>query len=197
MSIHDIDFLPPHFRDRRNRRKIWLLRSALILVLAAGMVWSSLNVSRKGERLELQLGSVERQREQSRSRIAQVEQLSRKKEELSRRLGVLRDVLARARGALVFEAVGRSCTKSTHLTHVSLRTDTSGTGPEVALTIEGRCPDHIDVANLQSRLSAEPMLGDVSVVLSEKAAANDSRIKFVMTARSPGLISEKLVEAVR
>ena len=197
MSYQQIDFLPADYRERRSRRKLWAFRGLLILVLASGMTWAGLAVNRKSSRLEQKLQSVEQQREQSRSRIAQVEQLSRKKEELSRRLGVLRDVLARARGALVFEAVGRSCSETTHLTHVSLRTDTSGTGPVVALTIEGRCPDHIDVANLQSRLSAEPMLNEVNVVLSEKATANDSRIKFVLTARSPGLISEQLVGAVR
>jgi Tfp pilus assembly protein PilN len=197
MPAPQIDFLPAAHRERRSRQKLWMFRGLMLLMLAGGMTWASLSVSHRSSRLFQQLRLVEHEREEARSRIAQVEQLSHQKEELSRRLGVLKDVLARARGALVFEAVGRSCAENTHLTHVSLRTDTTGTAPQVALTIEGRCPDHIDVANLQTRLAAEPVLSDVSVVLSEKVAADDGRIKFVMTARSPGLISPQLVSAVR
>lgn len=192
-----IDFLPPNFREKRSRRRVWIVRGTLTVAVLCGMVGALIATNRKASSLDVRLAAIDRQREQARSRIAQVEQLTRRKEELSRRLGVLKDVLARARGALIFEAVGASCTETTHLSKFSMRIDTAKTQPEVAVTIEGRCPGHMDVANLQSRLGRDPLLGDVNVVLSEKADSGDSKIKFVMTARSPGLITEELLGAVR
>ncbi|MFH0945826.1 MAG: hypothetical protein V2A76_11560 [Planctomycetota bacterium] len=197
MIPDQVDFLPPDYRERKSRRRVWIVRGAMTVAVLCGMAGAMISTNRKASGLDLRLAVINRQREESRSRITQVEQLTRRKEDLSRRLGVLKDVLARARGALVFEAVGASCTDTTLLTNFNMRIDTASTRPEVVVTIEGRCPDHMDVANLQSRLGRDPLLNNVNVVLSEKAASGDSRIKFVMTARSPGLVTEELLRAVR
>jgi Tfp pilus assembly protein PilN len=197
MAVARVDFLPPDYRERRSRRRIWIMRGSVTVALALGMVFASVNVTKRSARLDAELTRIKQRYEQARIRIAQVEQLDRQKEELSRRLGILRDVVVRARGSLVLEAVGSSCPESARLTKVDLRVNTTGPAPEVDVTIEGRCPDHLDVANLLSCLSEKPLLSNVRMVLSENVDALGADKKFVITAKSPGLLSDELLRGVR
>jgi Tfp pilus assembly protein PilN len=128
------------------------------------------------------------------NRIAQVETLTQKKDDLSRRLSVLKEILVRARGGRVLESVGASCPASTLLTKVDVRLNSTGPVPVIDLTIEGRCPDDESVANLLDALQSKPLLSEVQLVLSENLDAVRSEKKFVVTAQSPGQLSLELLE---
>lgn len=197
MAECQVDFLPPSYKERRSRRRTWLVRGGVVLILAVAMSGASFAVHRKSERLGGELDTISSERDRTRNRIAQVEQLDKKKQELARRLGVLEEILSRARGSLVLDSVSRSCGESVMLNKVNLRLDTKEARPFVQISIEGFCSDHLDVANLQGSLADELLLHDVNVVLSEKVSTSDQRIKFVVTARSPGELSAAFLEKLR
>ncbi|MBI4880908.1 MAG: PilN domain-containing protein [Planctomycetes bacterium] len=202
MSVPLVDFLPPEHRERRSRRRVWMLRAGLSAALVVGMAFAALHVERKSRFLDGELARIREHYERSRTRIAQVEELDRQKEELARRLGILKEVIVQARGSLVLDAVGSSCPERACLTKVDLRVNAARAAPELDVTIEGRCPDHLDVANLLTALSKKPLLSNVSMVFSEdvdaagREAAGQEK-KFVITAKSPGLLSADLLGGAR
>jgi Tfp pilus assembly protein PilN len=185
-----VDFLPPDYRDRRLRRRAWVTYGTVAVVLLLAMVFAWYGVDRRRGALSVELEAARSAHDRSKNRIAQVEQLDLKKDELSQRLSVLRDVLARTRGALVLNAVAASAPESTLITRIDLRVSEAGDVPRIEITIEGRCSDHLDVANLLRALDAQPLLSDVRMVLSEEIDAFTAGKKFVVTARSPALLSE-------
>ncbi len=189
MSVPLVDFLPPEHRERRSRRRVWLLRAGLSAVLILSMVLTALHVQRKHRILDGELARISQHYEHARTRIAQVEQLDRQKEELARRLGILKEVVVQARGSLVLDAVGSSCPERACLTKLDLRVNAAQLLPEVEVSIEGLCPDHLDVANLLTALSQKPLLADVRMVFSEDVDAASQDKKFVITAKSPGLLA--------
>ncbi len=193
MGTCAVDFLPPEFRERRIRRRQWIERVVMAGVVVTAMLAATMVISRKRSRIDVTLEAVEARYADLKSRIAQVETLTRKKDDLSRRLTVLKDILVRARGGRVLEAIGASCTNATLLTKVDVRMNSTGATPVIDLTIEGRCPDDENVANFLDALEAKPLLAAVNLVLSENVDAIRSEKKFVVTAQSPGLLSSSLL----
>jgi Tfp pilus assembly protein PilN len=183
-----VDFLPPDYRDRRSRRRASVTYVSVVAVLALAMAFAWYGVDRRRGTLATELEGARSAYDQVKTRIAQVEQLDMKKDELARRLSVLRDVLARTRGALVLNAVAASAPESTLITRIDMRVSESGDVPRIEITIEGRCSDHLDVANLLRALEAQPLLTDVRMVLSEDVDSRGTGKKFVVTARSPALL---------
>lgn len=189
MKCDAVNFLPPGYTARRVRRRMWLTRGTIMLLLFLGLASTSWVVENKRRSLRRQLDVVELTYEDARNRIAQVEQLDRKKQDLERRLSVLADVLKRARGSLVLESIASAVPEHVALTKVEFRMQGGGSAPAVEITVEGRCADHLEVVAFQERLNAEPLMEDVRIVLSEDADAEQETKKFVLTARAKGLLA--------
>lgn len=188
MTLPAVDFLPPAFRERRLRRRAWATRAVLsgVLVLIAG--GASFAVGRQSDRMAARLEETRRKYDLARGRIAQVEQLDRKKQELSQRLEVLKDVLARARGARTVAALGVACPDEVVLEKVAVRVDESGVRPHVELTIEGRAERVDAVMNLIDRLEEVLEPEWVHLVESADLATRDALKAFIVIARLPGLV---------
>lgn len=194
MNVCAVDFLPPDYRERRTRKRVWIVRAVLAVVLAASMAAGSVALERRRDMLAGQLALVGEKHELARARIAQVEELDRQKEELARRLSVLKDVLARARGSLVFEAVGRSCGESVRLTRVDVRVQTKGLEPAFELTIEGLCQNDGDVARLLEELKRQPLVSRARMVFSEDEGGRGvARKKFGIAAASEGRLTASML----
>jgi len=190
-----VDFLPPDYRERRSRKRIWIIRGSLAVALVLSMAAGSIGLEGRKSSLEQRLSAVMATHDTARARIAQVEELDRRKEELSRRLSVLEDVLARARGSLVLEAIGRSCGEQLRFTEVDVRVNSQGLEPTVELTISGLCASDGEVAALLEALRNEPLVGSARMVFSEDAGPSTTEKKFVISARSPARLSEELLAA--
>ncbi len=189
-----VDFLPPDYRERRTRKRVWVTRSILAAVLVGSMVAGSVALEGRREALAAQLASVSEAHESARARIGQVEELDRQKETLARRLSVLKDVLARARGSLVLEAIGRSCAEEVRLTKVDVRVQSKGIEPTLELTIEGVSPSDGKVAELLEALQAQPLVRRASMVFSEdEGSGGVRRKKFGIAAGSPARLDANLL----
>lgn len=194
MNVCAVDFLPPDYRRSRTRRRVWAVRAGLGVLLVAAMATGSVALERRRSALGDQLAEVSQKHELARARIAQVEELDRQKENLARRLSVLNDVLARARGSLILEAVGRSCEESVRLTKVDVRVQSKGLEPTVDLTIEGLCAKDGDVARVLEQLQRQPLVSQARMIFSEDHGGGGAPLKkFGIAGGSPARLTEKLL----
>lgn len=191
-----VDFLPPEWRERRSRRRLWAYRAGLTALLALVLGAGSWAVGRRLDTLERTLVEVRQRRDAVQSRIAQVERLDRKKTELERRLNVLADVLARTRGGVLLAAVGAAVPQEVRLRRLDVRAKLRADPPVVDVSIEGRCPDDLAVADFLSRLSRHPLFEEARMVLSEDVDSHSNEKKFVIAAHAPPYLDEERLERV-
>lgn len=191
MSGFDVDFLPPSWRAKREVRRSFLSRvgifAILLVVIAGAQAWLV------HQRLELdrQLQSVEIEHSRARNRIAEVEELDRRKNELAARLELLKDVLKRARGAEVVASAGRAAAaRNVTLDTIKFGVVTEASGmPELELTITGTSVSHDEAVAFTDVLSSSFALDSARLVRSEETA-NPGLKEFVVTARASGLLRD-------
>jgi Tfp pilus assembly protein PilN len=170
MSACQVDFLPPSWRARRaQRRTIWSRLGAIALVLIA-IATSQISLVHQKMALDRELAEIETEHARARGRIAEVEELARKKDELAARLELLKDVLKRARGADVIAAVARSAPEGVGLDTIKFHVGESSGAPEIELNITGTSPSHESSDRFATALRKSTALSRADLGFSQEAA---------------------------
>lgn len=197
MSGLDVDFLPPSWRAKREVRRSLLSKvgifATVTLVIAGAQVWLV------HQRLELDrlLRDVELEHIRARSRITEVEELDRRKNDLAARLDLLKDVLKRARGAEVVAAAGRSASpRGIALDAIEFHVSEASGSPELELTVKGTCKSHDEAVAFTDSLGQSFALTAARLVSSEETIEPGTK-EFVVTAKAPGLLAEPPADLAR
>jgi Tfp pilus assembly protein PilN len=188
MSALDVDFLPPSWRARREVRRSFLSRvgafTVVLLLIAGAQTW----IVHQRLELDRKLQEVEIEHARARNRIAEVEELDRKKNELATRLDLLKDVLKRARGAEVVAAAGRAASPRGLALDSIKFVVTEGDGvPELEMTVSGTCLSHDEAVAFTDALAQSGALDSARLVHSEETAVPELK-EFVVTAHATGLL---------
>lgn len=188
MSALDVDFLPPSWRARREVRRSFLSRvgafTVVLLLIAGAQTW----IVHQRLELDRKLQEVEIEHARARNRIAEVEELDRKKNELATRLDLLKDVLKRARGAEVVAAAGRAASPRGLALDSIKFVVTEGDGvPELEMTVSGTCLSHDEAVAFTDALAQSGALDSARLVHSEETSVPELK-EFVVTARATGLL---------
>lgn len=187
MSFELVDFLPPDFRRKRQLRR--MRRRMVMMALTCGLALSAHTWSAARNRRELstRLNGVLERYQAALGRVAEVEHLETRREDLTRKLAVLREVLERTRGADVLAVVSDTCPPSTRVGKLDLRVRDNETQPQIDVVLEGTCPDHADVAEFMRSLEHTALVTEVDMVRSEMVDAHRSDKRFVIKAQVCGL----------
>lgn len=176
-----INLLPRE--DRQVRRsfqlpKVGAIMPVLVLLLVAALftAFSVVQAMQVG-RLKADIARAEREMETLRPQIQMIQELTQKREELTRRLNVITELdktrLWRVR--LVDEL--SKCIPQ-HLWLVSYQE----TGP-LQVEVEGVTFSNLLVADFMSRMEASPLYGSVDLIVAEKGTIDTrSVVKFKITA---------------
>ncbi len=189
MDVPRVDFLPPEYHALRRRRRLLATRGGVAVVLLLGMVVASFAAAARERALERELDQILSKYELARDRIRQMQELDNKRNELSRRMDVLSDVLRRTRASVMLDAVAKASPPSVCLTKVECHQRDNAASPEIEITIEGRCLENEDVSKLVKALSANPLMSDVAPIFTEDEDATRTAKKFLVSARAPGLVA--------
>jgi len=177
------DFLPASWRERRGRRRFWIVRLALVLVVASLLGAHGFVAHRSRIEDRARVADGERRYQLAVGRIAEVQQLETKKAQLAERLDDLRGVLGHVRGANVVHAVGSACTPSVSLTRLELgyRAE-NGAGRVMTVTLDGICPDTKEGTAYERLLHSDPYLSTARMVRTDPIDAYREEKKFLITA---------------
>ena len=99
------------------------------------------------------------------------------------------DLPGRARGAVLVSAVTESTPAGVTLSKIEFHVDEKDGVPRTQLTIQGWCPNHVDVADFLDALIDEPSLSDVRMVYSEDKDEHRAK-EFVLVAEASGLLAQ-------
>jgi Tfp pilus assembly protein PilN len=187
MTGCEVDFLPPSWRARRARRRTLLSRLGLVATVLISIAAVQVAIVHQRLTLDRKLADVQIEHTRARGRIAEVDELARKKDELALRLELLMDVLKRARGADVIAAVARSAPESVALDTVRFHVSESTGQPEIELNITGTSPSHDVSDSFRNSLSRAHGFSRADLGFSQDAAQPGLK-EFVITARAPGLL---------
>lgn len=189
MNHVDIDFLPPDWRAHRAQRRTALSRMGVLIAAAGAVALAQALVTHHRFELDRELTAVDAEHSNARGRIAAVEELDQRKQELASRLDLLKDALKRTRGAELVGAVGRSTPAGVTLDFVEFRVSDVSGELAVDLTVKGTSTSHDLATELNRRLGAEPIFNTVRLVSSENTSTPEVK-EFVITATAPGLLRE-------
>ncbi|MGE5176810.1 MAG: PilN domain-containing protein [Hyphomicrobiales bacterium] len=176
-----INLLPRDERQvRRNLAlpKIGTVMPVLVLLLVAALFTAfSVVQAMQVSRLKSDIARAEQEAEKLRPQIQTIQELTQKREELTRRLNVITDLDKTRlwRVKLVDEL--SKCVPD----HLWL-TSYEETGAN-KIAIEGVTFSNLLVADFMSRLEASPLYGDVDLVVAEKGTIDQRNVvKFKITA---------------
>jgi len=176
-----INLLP---RDERQVRrsivmpKFGALLPVLVLLLVAALftAFSVVQAMQVG-RLKADIARAEQEAEKLRPQIQTIQELTQKREELTRRLNVITNLdKTRLWRVKLVDELSRCIPE--HLWLVSYEE----TGPD-KVNIEGVTFSNLLVADFMSRLEASPLYGDVDLQVAEKGTIDQRNVvKFKITA---------------
>jgi Tfp pilus assembly protein PilN len=181
----DVDFLPPGWRARRARRRAIASRAGVAVALLVALTCAEAALLYRRSGLAERLADVQARFDAARGRIGEVEELDRKKQELTSRLAVLGDVLRRTRGAVLVSTVTAAAPEGVVLHKLDYQVDDVEGVPSAQLSIHGTCATHVDVADFFDALDQARGLEQVRMVYSEEKDLKGDK-EFVLVARAPG-----------
>jgi len=176
-----INLLPREARQTRRKiqfPKIGSLMPVLVLgiviaLFAAISVFQTLQIGR----LKADIARAEQESEKLRPQIQTIQELTLKREELTRRLNVIQDLdKTRLQRVMLVDELSRCVPEHLWLTSYE---ETGGN----KVQIEGVTFSNLLVADFMTRLEASPLYGSVDLLVAEKGQIDQRNVvKFKVTA---------------
>jgi hypothetical protein len=195
--MHDTNFLPEEYMERRLQRRTNAISLALFVVVMGAVVAAYYVTDRQRSEIRSLQGQVNQRFEEAAKRLEQLDMLQRRKDAMVRKAQVSAALIERVPRSVVLAELVNNMPVALSLLDMNLSTRVLQTAPrpttalqqarqtraaaaaaadampelpqtEITMYLIGQAPTDVEVAQFMTALGQSPMFDDVNLVFSEE-----------------------------